>query len=419
MPITNQHQVVIDANLAQARMLRRTMGWINLLGSLAITILVYLTHDWLNLGLQTAGSNAALIHALIFGGAVLGTNFIAGLVFFRFSFRVNSALCQTWDRVIQELRQGQQQAQGDKEARALTVEQDQAIEQQLGETVAETEASTLNVIERTSQLNADAAHLLDYLKKSTGNAKSMEEDISGRLEDITEIALLVQELPTRIQADMEAIEKVLHDIRQLGGLTSSIKQISKKTRLLALNAAIEAARAGEAGRGFAVVAGEVQSLADHATETADTIEDGLNRALQNVERNLQFTLLEGSQEQLEQASKAVESIHRLRDNYEDVRQFYKVLFSVITHHNTSLATQISDILGLLQYQDVTGQRLERIRTTLNHRASVLINADDDPTQLPNQLRAVFDDYLRSEANHARSQTSQAAEDPNEPRIELF
>ncbi|EOB3566749.1 methyl-accepting chemotaxis protein [Vibrio vulnificus] len=69
--------------------------------------------------------------------------------------------------------------------------------------------------------------------------------------------------------------KLLNSLEQnnqnIGKLVDSIKGIAAQTNLLALNAAIEAARAGEYGRGFAVVADEVRSLANTATESADSI----------------------------------------------------------------------------------------------------------------------------------------------------
>jgi methyl-accepting chemotaxis protein len=262
--------------------------------------------------------------------------------------------------------------------------------------------------------------LLSYLTHSAHNALDMETDISHGVADITDVARFVQELPNKIHDDMTAIQRVLGDIRQLEGLAASIKRISKQTNLLALNAAIEAARAGEAGRGFAVVAGEVRMLADDAAAAADAIEAGLDQALTTVERNLRTDVLGASSQQLDRANHAVDSIHHLRDNYEDMRQFYKTLFSVVTQHNTILAEQISDMLGMLQYQDVVSQRVGRVQVALTQRCDLFnasASADDQLRDLPQQLTQLLDEYLSAEACHARSTSSAGA--GSEVRIELF
>ncbi|EGV31907.1 methyl-accepting chemotaxis sensory transducer [Thiorhodococcus drewsii AZ1] len=418
MPIRKQRQAMIDASLEQARGLRRTMALLTLIGTLVLTTLLYVSHNWLDANAHAFGLNAAQANAILVGGALLVTNFVAGLVFYRLNIRTTGAMDQTWDACNDNLDQVEALHQANSQALKLMSVQDQAFGERLDEAVAETETSTLTVIERTTQLNSAATRLLDYLHSSTLNAASMENDIENRVDDIAQIALFVQDLPTKIKADMSAIQAVLDDIRQLEGLATSIKQISKQTNLLALNAAIEAARAGEAGRGFSVVAGEVRKLATHAAEAADTIEAGLDRALGAVERNLKLSLLDGSGGQLEQASSAVESIKRLKDNYEDMRQFYKTLFSVVTHHNSDLASEISEILGLLQYQDVVGQRLGRLHAALDQRAELLSSEDVNRPTLPEHLQGIFDDYLRNESSHASlSQDVESTE--SGPRIELF
>ncbi|WP_246194776.1 methyl-accepting chemotaxis protein [Allochromatium palmeri] len=251
----------------------------------------------------------------------------------------------------------------------------------------------------------------------------MEQDISHGVDDISEIARFVQELPAKIRHDMAAIQTVVQDISQLEGLATSIKDISKQTNLLALNAAIEAARAGEAGRGFAVVAGEVRTLATRAATAADTIEAGLNKALGAAERSMQLNFLSDSDQQLEQATDVVASVHRLRDNYEDMRQFYKTLFSVVTQHNTSLAEQIADMLGILQYQDVIGQRLTRLQAALRQRAALLITAgepSDSLLHLAEALSQLHVDYLEDESRHARPAIGEAGTtSAGPPSIELF
>lgn len=61
--------------------------------------------------------------------------------------------------------------------------------------------------------------------------------------------------------------------------TELIASIASQTNLLSLNASIEAARAGEQGRGFAVVAGEIRTLADQCSESADKIANVVHELL--------------------------------------------------------------------------------------------------------------------------------------------
>jgi methyl-accepting chemotaxis protein len=58
---------------------------------------------------------------------------------------------------------------------------------------------------------------------------------------------------------------------QIGEMAQTISELATQTNLLALNAGIEAARAGEAGRGFAVVAGEVKKLAEGSRSSAGKV----------------------------------------------------------------------------------------------------------------------------------------------------
>lgn len=419
---TQQQKSLVDATLRQTRRLLVATIALTLLGTLLISLGVYLTHPWLAVQMALLGLTPPVAHLFLVGGALLGTNSIAGLVFFRLGFRTTGPMGKTIMALEEDLTEEAQQHHAATTTLVQTAAMDQAFHGQIGEAIRESEVATLRVIERTTQLNETAGTLLHYLRHSATNANVMEDDITHGVEDISEIAHFVQELPAKIRHDMGAIRDVVTDIRQLEGLASAIKDISKQTNLLALNAAIEAARAGEAGRGFRVVADEVRALATRAAATAAAIEGGLNRALDSVERRLQLNLLDDSSRQLERATHVVDSVHHLKDNYEDMLQFYKTLFAVVAQHNGHLAEQIAEMLGVLQYQDVVGQRLTRLQDAIEQRRALFEVGDADTDRLlalPAALHQLLADYLERESCHGWSTADEGVPTDTGLRIELF
>jgi len=301
---------------------------------------------------------------------------------------------------------------------------DEAIDVQLSGVIGDTESAAMLLITQGRQLNDTATTLLNYLDNSNMSAGDMEHEIAASVGFITEIGNFMQELPSKIEQDMVVMREAGEDINKLSDLVVAIKDVSKQTDLLALNASIEAARAGEAGRGFAVVADEVRKLSERTNVAANMIEQGLLHAQHTVQNGLKFNFLEESAHQMSEASKVVDSIRRLQESYEDMRQYYKTLFSVVTQHNSSLAGGIGEMLGHIQFQDVVRQRIERLQVAIARRNTVLRDLPDKLAvpdarleELSAQMQVVLDEYRSIENLHASSAGSGG--DSGLPKLELF
>jgi methyl-accepting chemotaxis protein len=297
---------------------------------------------------------------------------------------------------------------------------DEATGDQLKVVVSDTESAAMSLIAHVRKLNESAAALLSYLGKSSRSAHSMEEGIKGSVESVVQISKFVQELPDMIRADIKSVQSVAAgEIDGLGSFVKVIKDICAQTNLLALNASIEAARAGEAGRGFTVVADEVRKLSQRSAAAATMIEKGLADARQAMQDGLKLSRMDA---QIAEAGVIVGSIRRLQETHEDLRQYYKTLFSVVTEHNTSLAREIAEMLGQIQYQDVVRQRIERVAAAVTQRNGVLGElprrlgeSTAGLAELPARMLAVLDAYRAGEARHAAA----SSEDAGLPKIELF
>lgn len=307
---------------------------------------------------------------------------------------------------------------------ATHLQLDQAIDQKLVEVVGDTESSALAIIQEVRQLYDSANTLVQYLEHSSLKAGDLNQEITESVAYLVEIGDFVQKLPAKMAHDLQSVQSVVQEITGLSELVGSVQAISMQSHLLAINAAIEGSRAGPSGAAFRVVADEMRKLAANSSAVARQISDGLGRARHAVVDGMAASLSE-SQQQLEEISHAATSINKLRDNFEDMSQYFKIRFTVVTKHNADLARDIAAVLGHIQYQDVVSQCIDRIRLATDQRNGLLQTALEQGTpdsarlvDLRAQMTQLIADYLAEEDKHKHS-ARHDAQDSGELKIELF
>jgi methyl-accepting chemotaxis protein len=283
---------------------------------------------------------------------------------------------------------------------------DEAIQQQLQTVINDTDSAGMTLVESVGRLNQDAVKVVEYIGQSTAQAGTMEKEFAESVDAIEQISRFVEEMPETMAQDASLISIASNEIGELGSLVELIKNISRNINMVAINASIEAHHAGKYGRSFKVVADEVRRLADHTEKVTSQIDQGLKQAQNSVQSGLDKFSSHSSQ-QMTDARKVVNSIRVLKENYEDMRQYYKTLFSVVNQHNAALANDLSEMLGQIQYQDVVRQRIERISLAVTRRNEVLQSFVDgvmlnniEVQAMPQQMQAVLDEYLQTEQRHA-------------------
>ncbi|MEK8025183.1 methyl-accepting chemotaxis protein [Pseudaquabacterium rugosum] len=304
---------------------------------------------------------------------------------------------------------------------------DEEMLRQLARAIDLSETSALQLIERVTGLRGASSRLMAYLHSAQSHSTQMQSEIERSGSIVGELAHFVQQLPQQIADERQHIGHLVQEVRQLSGITETIRGMARQTEILAMNAAVAAARAGEAGRGFAVLAGEVRRLALQSNEAAREIEQHIGRLVETVQARSSGDAAARLQHNETEASRLLTLTRRLDEGYLDMRQFYGMLLTAITEHNTALNSGITELLDTAQYQDIFRQIVDRLAPTMRERQDVLNDLVErlrqgEPGVLDTHegAQALVERYVASEARH-RDPDATCDAQPGEParRIELF
>ncbi len=298
---------------------------------------------------------------------------------------------------------------------------------QLGRAVGLSETAALDFVQRLTELRGLSSRLVSYLSHAQTQSEAMQTGIELNSHIIRELANFVQTLPAQIAQERGHFQQLVGEVKGLTDMTDTIRAIARQTEILAINAAIEAARAGEAGKGFAVLAGEVRRLATQANATAAKANADISRLVSTVEAGFSGDFAERTRHNEAEADRLGRMTRQLDESYIDMRQFYDMLMTAITQHNTDLDQGIGRLLDTAQVQDVVKQIVDRVQPAVDQRNTVLADlitrlraGQRDTRDIEGRAQALAGSYLQAEAAH-RDPDAAAGAGPGEPglRIELF
>lgn len=306
-------------------------------------------------------------------------------------------------------------------------ELDRQLVIQLGRAVGLSETAALDFIERLAGLRGLSAKLINYLGHAQTQSAAMQDGIELNSRIIQELAAFVQTLPLQISQERAHFRKLVDEVKGLAAMTDTIRGHARQTEILAINAAIEAARAGESGKGFGVLASEVRHLATQSNESAAKINEDIARLVKTVEAGFSGDFAARTRHNESEAERLGKLTLQLDESYIDMRQFYDMLMTAITQHNTELDQGIGRLLDTAQYQDVFKQIVDRVQPAIDSRNNVLSDliarlraGQRDTADVDARALALAPEYLSGEAAH-RDPDAAAEAAPGDPgkRIELF
>jgi methyl-accepting chemotaxis protein len=304
---------------------------------------------------------------------------------------------------------------------------DQHVLEQLNRAIGLSEASSMNTVGRVTDLHQLSNRLVDYLQTAKQQSVSMQQAIEHNGSIATEFATFVQELPQQIAQEREYLERMVSDVRNLSSISETIRDMARQTEILAINAAIAAAHAGEAGRAFSVLAGEVRRLALQSSTSAQTIEQNISRLVETVQARKTGEFSKRMQHNEREVARLLALTSKFDEGYLDMRQFYAMLLTAVTEHNTELNRGIVAMLEAGQYHDVFKQIIDRQAPVFTQRHSVLTelvaqlaHGQPDLTPLDTQTQALVTDHVTAERAHQAPDMTAGRANPAAPlHIELF
>lgn len=263
-----------------------------------------------------------------------------------------------------------------------------------------------SLVEQTEGAASEILGEVRALDDALANAAGFVGATRARMADLVErgdeaYAALATTLHAYLAARLEETQverthltAISGQMKNLDAVTGVLDQLGQATNMLALNASIEAARAGEAGLGFTVVARELRALAQRSRTATNEASQMIEAIRGSIETNLLATRTQ-ARALAEQAQ-----IERLLAQVDTLSEAFAVVGAAqrelgeLDERNRLIGSQILQVFGRVQFQDVVRQQIEALGSALQLLHAILEGQRDqllglavDPALTPDQLLA--------------------------------
>jgi methyl-accepting chemotaxis protein len=235
---------------------------------------------------------------------------------------------------------------------AYTVEQNSTVSrhvaalQQTQVTAQEIKQTSIVAAQKAEQVLM-VAERADAIGRSGGSA--IDQSMAG-----------LAEVRSEVKGIAGQINELAERVRQIGGITDTVKDLADQSNMLALNAAIEAVRSGEHGKGFAVVAREIRSLADQSISATRQVRE----ALEDVGRATRSAVAmsekgaERTEAGLGQVRASGENLQELSRIVGDTSSAVRQIAAAVSQQNAGITQIFAAVTDLSKLMDDTVKRID-------------------------------------------------------------
>jgi methyl-accepting chemotaxis protein len=238
---------------------------------------------------------------------------------------------------------------------------------QLANVNVETGDAAQSILKHLSDVDTRIRGMLAYLDQS-GESETVA-DLLARTEKRTQETLrLLAAFREQREKDGEDGKLRLSEIQTmvagLYGAIDRVRDIAKQTKMLAFNATIEAAHAGDKGCGFAVVAAEMRQLSQASDQAAVEIQHGIATLDQVTSVSIQAMAGERLVAERSGFESVSTSIGELTENLGRLVGHQRDVLKRARQESNAIATLILNLIGAIQFQDITRQQLDQVAAAL-------------------------------------------------------
>lgn len=223
-----------------------------------------------------------------------------------------------------------------------------------------------NMVTRLQRIHERCNHLQGELGSAAQQSGRLSDDTARQAEAQSHaLACLAQQeakFLTAQQGHADMVSRLLSQVQSLTPAAALIAEVARQTNLLAINAAIEAARAGQEGAGFKVVAEEVRSLSHQTADAANNIARGIEAISETHRHALSAT--DPARMDMSSLAEIGAEIREMGTRPGVVAYQLKALSAEMSDSMTAVRVDLVDVLGHMQFQDVSRQLLERVNHAL-------------------------------------------------------
>jgi len=249
-----------------------------------------------------------------------------------------------------------------------------------------TDSSVMGVIQRINTVHELTGNQVERIQDSMETSRDLvhvAEEHSGHLHELVELVrTVIQSHLLELDGNIQRTQAFAEEIADLSEIAEVVAEIATQSELLSVNALIQAAQARGVGAAFSVVANEILKMATKAGKAAEGIRDRIGSLTEKMATEIEKlkALSEKGQGTSVSLNRIIEDLQAFESRFNASSQSLSGTIDGLHANNTQVVTNLTQALGLIQFQDVVFQRIDHVDKALleltQHSQAMVANLAD-------------------------------------------